>query len=111
VTRSTVSALCETKEDDRKSEDEDRKLDALERRQEEDELVNQHYADIPFPELVNQHYVDIPFPERQLLSLAHSMIRHGLIDEDDLAKHMKVVEKRLNASIWFDGEFTIRQQR
>lgn len=78
-----ISALCETKEDDRKPEDEDRKLDALERRQEEDELVNQHYA-------------DIPFPERQLLSLAHSMIRHGLIDEDDLAKHMKVVEKRLN---------------
>ncbi len=67
----------------RKPKEGGRKLDALERRWEEDELVSQHYA-------------DVPFPERQLLSLAHSMIRRGLIEEDDLAKHMKAVEKRLN---------------
>jgi len=61
----------------------DSNLDALERRWEEDELVSKHYA-------------DVPFPERQLLALAHSMIRRGLISEEDLAKHMKVVDKRLN---------------
>jgi len=77
-----ISTLCEP-EDDSQPDHEDRKLDALERRWEEDELVTQHYA-------------EVPFPERTLLSLTHSMIRRGLIDEDDLAKHMKVVEKRLN---------------
>ena len=58
-------------------------LPALERRWEEDELVDEHYK-------------DVPYPERQLLALAHSMIRRGLIDEKDLAKHMEAVGKRLN---------------
>ena len=58
-------------------------LPALERRWEEDELVEEHYK-------------DVPYPERQLLALAHSMIRRGLIDEEDLAKHMEEVGKRLN---------------
>ena len=58
-------------------------LPALERRWEEDELVDEHYK-------------DVPYPERQLLALAHSMIRRGLIDEEDLRKHMKEVDKRLN---------------
>ncbi len=58
-------------------------LPAVERRWEEDELSETHYA-------------DVPFPERQLLALAHSMIRRGLISEEDLAKHMAVVDKRLH---------------
>ena len=58
-------------------------LPGVERRWEEDELTNEHYA-------------DVPFPERQLLALAHSMIRRGLIDEDDLKCRMKEVDKRLN---------------
>jgi hypothetical protein len=58
-------------------------IPALERRWEEDELSEDLYA-------------DIPFPERQLLALAHSMIRRGLVDEDELAKQMKIVGKRLN---------------
>lgn len=58
-------------------------LPSLERRWEEDELVEEHYK-------------DVPYPERQLLALAHSMIRRGLIDEEDLAKHMEEVGKRLN---------------
>lgn len=58
-------------------------LPGIERRWEEDELTDEHYA-------------DVPFPERQLLALAHSMIRRGLIDEDDLAQHMEEVSKRLN---------------
>ena len=58
-------------------------IPALERRWEEDELSEDLYA-------------DVPFPERQLLALAHSMIRRGLVNEDDLAKQMELVGKRLN---------------
>jgi hypothetical protein len=58
-------------------------LPGVERRWEEDALSEELYK-------------DVPFPERQLLALVHSMIRRGLIDEKDLDKHMKVVEKRLN---------------
>jgi len=47
-------------------------------------------------ELCDEHYKDVPFPERQLLALAHSMIRRGLIDEDDLKQRMQEVDKRLN---------------
>ena len=59
------------------------KIDSNERRWEEDKLVDEHYA-------------DVPFPERQLLALAHTMIRRGLIDEKELAKKMKIVDHRLN---------------
>ena len=58
-------------------------LPGVERRWEEDELTDEHYK-------------DVPFPERQLLALAHSMIRRGLIDEDDLKHRMQEVDKRLN---------------
>lgn len=57
-------------------------LPALERRWEEDELSETRYA-------------DVPFPERQLLALAHSMIRRGLLDEEELAMRMKQVHERL----------------
>lgn len=60
-------------------------LPSLERRAEEDELS----ATI---------YEDVPFPERQLLALAHSMIRHGLVDEAELAARMKEVGQRLNSA-------------
>lgn len=59
-------------------------LPALERRAEEDELSETLYE-------------DVPFPERQLLALAHSMIKHGLLDERELASRMKEVEQRLNS--------------
>ncbi len=58
-------------------------LPGVERRWEEDQLVEELYA-------------DVPYPERQLLALTHSMIRRGLIEEDALEKHMEAVEKRLN---------------
>lgn len=57
-------------------------LPALERRWEEDELSSELYA-------------DVPFPERQLLALAHSMIRRGLFDEEELDRRMKQVHERL----------------
>lgn len=59
-------------------------LPALERRWEEDELSEDVYA-------------GVPFPERQLLALAHSMIRRGLIDEGELARRMEEVNRRLNS--------------
>lgn len=58
-------------------------LPALERRWEEDELSE-------------ELYLDVPFPERQLLALAHSMIRRNLVDEDELVARMKIINKRLN---------------
>ena len=63
----------------------DSPLPLLERRWEEDELSETLYQ-------------DVPFPERQLLCLAHSLIKRGLVDPDELAARMKVVHERLNAA-------------
>jgi hypothetical protein len=60
-------------------------LPLLERRWEEDELSDSTYA-------------DVPFPERQLLALAHSLIRRGLFNEEELASRMEVVQRRLTKS-------------
>ena len=59
-------------------------LPLLERRWEEDELSETLYQ-------------DVPFPERQLLALTHSLIKRGLVSEEDLAKRMKQVHERLAA--------------
>lgn len=59
-------------------------LPALERRWEEDELSKELYA-------------DVPFPERQLMALAHSMIRRGLFDENELARRLEDVRRRLTS--------------
>ncbi len=59
-------------------------LPSLERRAEEDDLSETIYA-------------DVPFPERQLLALAHSMLKRGLFTEEELARHMKDVEQRLKS--------------
>jgi hypothetical protein len=68
---------------DEREEPGDGKIDAVERRWEEDQLVNELYA-------------DVPFPERTLLALAHSMIRRGILSEEELAIQMKKVSDRLN---------------
>jgi len=60
-------------------------LPVLERRAEEDDLSATIYA-------------DVPFPERQLLALAHSLIRRGLIGEEELARRMKEVHERLTSA-------------
>ena len=75
--------ICLPKDERKPVMADDKKIDSNERRWEEDKLVDEHYA-------------DVPFPERQLLALAHSMIRRGLIDEKELAKKMKIIDKRLN---------------
>lgn len=59
-------------------------LPALERRTEEDVLSASLYE-------------QLPFPERQLLALAHSMIKRGLLDENELAHRMEDVGKRLKS--------------
>ncbi len=59
-------------------------LPSLERRAEEDDLSETIYA-------------DVPFPERQLLALAHSMLKRGLFTEEELARHMEEVGRRLNS--------------
>ena len=57
-------------------------LPLLERRSEEDDLSASLYA-------------QVPYPERQLLALAHSMIRRGVFDEQELARQIKQVHERL----------------
>lgn len=57
-------------------------LPLLERRAEEDDLSASLYE-------------ATPYPERQLLALAHSMIRRGVFKEEELAHHMKQVHERL----------------
>jgi len=59
-------------------------LPLLERRAEEDDLSATLYS-------------DVPFPERQLLALAHSMIRRGLVDEEELGRRMKEIYRRLTS--------------
>jgi len=60
-------------------------LPGLERRWEEDELSETLYR-------------DVPFPERQLLALVHSLIKRGLVKEEDLARRMDEVLQRLHSA-------------
>jgi hypothetical protein len=60
-------------------------LDPVERRQAEDQLAATVYR-------------DIPQPERQLLALAHTMLRRGLLTEDDLKRRMDAIRARLEAA-------------
>src|SRR3954466_6008278 len=60
-------------------------LDPVERRQEEDRLAEATYA-------------DVPQPERQLAALAHTLLRRGLLREEDLKRRMEAVRARLGAA-------------
>jgi hypothetical protein len=60
-------------------------LPSLERRHAEDQLGETVYS-------------GTPGPEQQLLALAHTMLSRGLLREEDLAKRMKAVRSRLEAS-------------
>ncbi|MGV9802124.1 thiocyanate hydrolase [Mycobacterium sp. NPDC003449] len=55
-----------------------------ERRDEEDELSSTVYA-------------DLPYPENQLMSLAHSLLVRGVIDEAELRSRLDSVRARLEA--------------
>jgi hypothetical protein len=56
----------------------------FDRRKEEDELTATVYA-------------NLPYPENQLLSLAHSLVVHGVIDETELRERIASVRARLEA--------------
>ncbi len=60
-------------------------LETLDRRASEDDLSETLYR-------------DIPQPERQLMALAHTMIRRGLVDEDELERRMRQVHERLTSA-------------
>lgn len=55
-----------------------------ERRDEEDKLSATRYA-------------NLPYPESQLVSLAHSLLARGVIDEADLRLRLESVRNRLEA--------------
>jgi hypothetical protein len=59
-------------------------LPLLTRRQEEDRLSEHQYA-------------ELPFPESQLVSLAHSLIARGIIDETELVNRMAAIRTRLES--------------
>jgi Nitrile hydratase beta subunit, N-terminal len=40
-------------------------------------------------------YSGLPYPENRLVALAHSLVRHGLIDETELEQRLAAVRARL----------------
>ena len=42
-------------------------------------------------------YSDLPYPENRLVALAHSLVRHGVIDEAELTKRLAAVRARLES--------------
>lgn len=42
-------------------------------------------------------YADLPYPENQLVSLAHSLLARGIIDEAELQARLDAVRARLEA--------------
>lgn len=42
-------------------------------------------------------YADLPYPENQLVSLAHSLVARGIIDEAELKQRLTAIRERLEA--------------
>jgi hypothetical protein len=42
-------------------------------------------------------YADLPYPENQLVSLAHSLVARGIIDEAELKQRLTAIRERLQA--------------
>jgi hypothetical protein len=42
-------------------------------------------------------YASLPYPENQLVSLAHSLLARGIIDEADLKQRLTTIRERLEA--------------
>jgi Nitrile hydratase beta subunit len=55
-----------------------------ERRDEEDELSASHYK-------------NLPYPENQLIALAHSLLKRGVISETELRERLALIRKRLES--------------
>jgi hypothetical protein len=42
-------------------------------------------------------YTNLPYPENQLVALAHSLLKRGVIDEKELCERLALIRKRLEA--------------
>ena len=42
-------------------------------------------------------YTNLPYPENQLVALAHSLLKRGVIDEKELRERLALIRKRLEA--------------
>jgi hypothetical protein len=60
------------------------KLSSIDRRNEEDTLSSTVYS-------------NLPYPENQLVSLTHSLVARGVIDQTELQERLAVVRARLEA--------------
>jgi hypothetical protein len=81
--KSSLDGLCDAL-DRSCGADDDLDFTFKQRRDEEDELSADRYA-------------QLPYPENQLVSLAHSLLTRGLIDEADLRARLTSIRKRLEA--------------
>jgi hypothetical protein len=82
--KTSLDGLCDAL-DRSCSDDDDLNFTFKQRRDEEDELSADRYA-------------TLPYPENQLVSLAHSLLRRGLIDEAELRARLTEIRSRLEAS-------------
>ena len=73
--KSSLDGICDALDADGHA------LPPLERRRDEDRL-----------------YADLPAPERRLVALAHSLVRRGIIQEEELARRMEAVRRYLEAA-------------
>lgn len=42
-------------------------------------------------------YTNLPYPENQLVALAHSLLKRGVIDEKELRERLALIRKRLES--------------
>lgn len=78
--KTSLDGLCDVL--DKSCSTDELNLTFKERRDEEDELSATRYA-------------DLPYPENQLVSLAHSLMARGVIDEAELRQRLAAVRARL----------------
>lgn len=81
--KTSLDALCDAL-DTASCEVEDLDFTFKDRRDEEDELSTTRYQ-------------NLPYPENQLVSLAHSLVARGVIDEADLRQRLAEIRARLEA--------------
>lgn len=80
--KTSLDGLCDVL--DKSCADSDVPLTFKDRRDDEDELSATRYH-------------DLPYPESPLVSLAHSMLARGIINEEDLRRRLAAIRARLEA--------------
>lgn len=81
--KTSLDGLCDVL-DRSCATDEQLNFSFKERRDEEDELSASRYA-------------DLPYPENQLMALAHSLMKRGIINEAELRQRLASIRARLQA--------------